>query len=445
MSRLHYIVIALCLPIGLLAQSSYTLQQAIDHAVDNSYAAQQAELDVTISEEQKKETLGIGLPQVSATVGYQNFIDLPVSLVPAEFFGGQPGDFAELQFGTDHTANATITANQLVFDGSYIIALKSSEFYLEMTRDLAKRTEIDIIDQVTRAYYLALAATENMLILQDNVTNTEVMLQDMQLMFDNGFVEKTDVDQIQLMLSNVTMAYDNAVNQVIFTENLLKFQMGVPLEEEVTLTDDLYMLIDEIDYDLALQEFSPSDHIDFEVVANNEYAMELLYKLEKMKYLPSLGAYFQHQQNSFSNSFDFFDNKWFPTNVWGVNINVPIFSGFSRNARVSRAELEWNKATLMKEQVEESLRLQADQTRNDFMFARSNYDTQLQNLELARNIKETTYIKYQEGQASSLDLAQAENQVLQTETTYIQSIIQLINAKADLDKSLNNYETQQED
>lgn len=445
MNRFLHIVVAVFLFGFSAAQdNSFTLNQAVDYALEHSYSMILADDDVTISVQQKRETTAMGLPQINGSVAYQNFIDLPVNLVPAEFFGGQPGEFAELVFGTEQTASAGIVANQLIFDGSYIIALQTSAFYLETVRDMKEKTAIEVEDAVTRAYYLALAAKENERILLESKLTTEQMLFEMEQMYENGFVESTDVDQVRLMFSNVNNSYENAQRYLVLSENLLKFQMGMTLTEQISLSDSLSVFINEIYAEPVVQEFQPDLHIDYVLATNNEHAKVLLLKLEKMKYLPSVGAFFSHTQNAYANGFEFFDTKWYPTNVWGLNVSVPIFSGFMRSARVQKAEIELHKAQTMVEQVSEGLALQSIQAQSDYTFAKDNFETQQENLDLSQNIKNITYIKYQEGEATSLDVAQAENQHLQTQSTYIQAVVQLLQAKADLNKSFNNYTSNEE-
>lgn len=424
------------------AQQAFSLKEAQDYALTNSYMAKDADMEITKAQKKKNETTAIGLPQINGSVSYQNYLEAPVQLVPAEFFGGDEGEFQEVQFVTDQSARAGITANQLIFDGSYIVALQASKTFLEISKNSKIKTEIEIKDAITQAYGMVLVAERNEKILAENKKNLEQTLFETGELYKNGFAEEQDVDQLKLLVANIANQYNNAKRQVDIAYNLLKFQMGIDITNDITLTEELDNLIGfSGDASILSKQFDYTTHIDYRIMENQERADVLLLRNEKMAYAPRLSAFYTYEQNSFANEFNFLgsDAQWFPSSYFGVSLNVPIFSSLSRHNRVQQAKIDLNQTRLQKIQVEQSLKMQAETAKSDYSFALDQYKTEKENLDLALRIKTKTEIKYNEGLSSSLELTQAQNQYLQTQGNYINSIFQLISAKSKLDKALNNY------
>ena len=419
----------------------FTLKQAQDYAIQNNYNVKNADLDLQNARKKVKETTAIGLPQVGGSLGYQNFVKQPVQLIPAEFAGGTPGEFEEIIFGTEQNASLDITANQLIFDGSYIVALQASKTFVLMSENQMKKTEIDIMESVAQAYYTVVVAEENAKLLKQSLTNLETTLKETEALYKNGFAEETAVDQLKLTKANIENNIENAERQVLIAKNLLKYQMGIKLAEEIELTENSEALLTFKSNEAFLtKEFNASGHIDYKIASTNVELLNLSLKNEKAKYLPTLGGYFTYQQNSFSNQFDFLgEAEWYPTQVWGLSLNVPIFTSFMRRSIVQQAQIDLEKGMNQQVQVEEGLKLQVQTARSDYAFSLKNFDNEKANLDLATKIYKNTEIKYKEGVASSFDLNQSNNQLLTTQGNYISAMLQLMNSKAALDKALNNY------
>ncbi|MBR9830822.1 TolC family protein [bacterium] len=436
-----------CLFATAIAQDStqtfqFTLKQAQDYAVLNSYQTRSATLDVEKSEKKVWETTAIGLPQISASAGYTYNIKLPVQLVPGDAFpGGQPGTFQELTFGTEQSMSAAINVNQLIFDGSYIVGLQAAKVYKEISINDQAKSAIEIKDIVTQAYGGVLVAERNKSILKENLSNIDKIVSDNKALYENGFVAEQDYDQLQLLRSQTKSAYDNAERQVQISKNLLKFSMGIEIANTIELTESLDEIVNEVDAEgLASSTFNIESHIDYRIIENQEKASLLLVKQEKSAFLPRLSATYSFQENSFSNEFNFFsDAPWFNAQYVGLNLSVPIFSSGMRLAKVKQAQLDFEKVTLAKKQVSENLKMGLITSRSDYTYALDQYNSQKANMELANRIFTKEQIKYQEGISSSLELTQANNQLLSTQGDYLNSILQLISAKSKLDKALNNY------
>lgn len=439
-------LLPLFLFLGLLAQSqegsfSFSLAEAQQYAIEHSYQSQTANKEVEKSKRKVKETISTGLPQINASGSYQNFLELPRQLVPAEFFGGNEGEFAEVVFGTEQQMGIDITATQLLFDGSYFVGLQASKVYLELTKNDQQKSETEIKKMVTQAYGNVLVTEKNVDILENNVKNLEENVVETQALYENGFVEEQDKDQLELLLANAKNAHEQAKRQIQISRNQLKFILGIDITESIQLTQSLEEIAEENQsQDYLNQAFDVSNHIDYKVINTQEKATELLWKQQKSTYLPKLNAFFSYQQNSYSNEFNFFDDsRWFPTEVVGLNLSMPIFSSFGRNHRVQQAKIDYEKVNIAKKQVEQQLLIQAENAKSEYTFALNQFATSKSNLDLAQRIYDKTKIKYDEGVSSSLELTQANNQLLETQGNFINAALQLINAKANLDQALNTY------
>jgi outer membrane protein len=416
-----------------------SLKQAIDHALEKNYQIMNARADANIANRQVWEITASGLPQISGSVAYQYFLDIPVSLVPAEFFGeGQPGEFIEIPFGTEQNITASVTVSQLIFDGSYIVGLQAARIYRELARQNYIRSEMEVKSTVTETYYLNLSVIENLQIIRDNLRNLERTLYETQRLFEQGFTDAINVDQLKLTVSNLRNRINALERQKSITANLLKFQTGINMQQEIELTDNLGQLLQNISLEhMDIKQFDPQRHIDFKIMQSQQIMQKMTLRREWSFYLPNLSASYTRQEHAYRNQFNFFDSDhpWFPTSVVGVQLNIPIFSSGLRRSRVQQARLELEKAINNTNMVEQSLMLQLNEANSQIQTSIDNYNSERENLNLARRILERTTIMHREGLASSLELTQASDQLLITQTNYINAMFELLNARNKLDRA----------
>lgn len=454
--KLQLIIQALLaiLPLSEIVAAGFSLKQAQDHAIKNSYLVKNALADREIARKTIWETTAMGLPQVSGAVNYQNMVDVPTMLLPdfltpvvvgvnKGLFGLDPiapvpeTEFFPVQFGARHNADWGITATQLVFSGEYIVGLQASRIFYGLSEKALVRTQHEIMESVAKSYYLVLVAEESYKILQEMVVNTAAIRREMEAMLEVGFIEDTDVDQMLLMEASLQNTMNNLSTQVEIAQRLLKFQMGVNLSDPVELTDNLsdVLNIDEV-MQIMLKDFQPSSNIDYQLMQSQEDLAEMNLRRYNSSYLPSVAAFATYSKSAMRNKFDIFDTDqdWFPTTIVGVSINIPVFSSGMRMAQASKARLELEKARTVKTQVSEGLRLNYQQALLSLKTAHDNYLTEKKNLELSEKIYNKTTIKYREGVASSLELTQVQNQLLTTQTNYFRAMVDMLNAKAELEK-----------
>jgi len=419
---------------------SFTLQQAQEYAIKNNLNVRNATIDVDIAQKVIWENTAMGLPQLDGTVGYTNNLSLATTLIPAEFFGGDPGTFQEVKFGTQHNSTASITANQLIFNGPYIVALQAAKIYKKVSEQTLERTENDVREMVAQNYYLALLAGETIEVLKENQQNLEKILLESKELYKIGFVEEIDVDQLQVNLTMVKNGVRSMERQLEISLNLLKYQMGVNLEAEIILSENLGDIMESINPELVLMEdFKVNNHIDFRLLNTQEQLAFLDLKRTKAESWPTLTAFYTNKRTALRNEFNFFDfeEKWFPSSMVGVSLNIPIFASGMRYSQISQRKLTWEKTKNTKKNTVRGLALENQQAKYDFANALEKYHSERKNLEIARKVFDKTAIKYKEGVSSSLDLTQVNNQYLQTQTNYVTALVELLNAKIRLDKSLN--------
>lgn len=423
-------------------KTSFSLKEAKDYAAENSYFSKSAMMDVQKAEQRVKEVTGMGLPQINASASYNYFLEIPVQLAPASSFNpAAPDDeFLEFQFGLPSNMKAGITASQLLFDGSYLVGLKASKTYRELVQAQKAKTDAEIARDVTKAYGMVLASDENAQLIGENEKQLQKMVDEAEAMYNAGFMEEKDVDQLRLLLLNTQNLKLQTENQKKVATDMLKFTMGMPIKSEITLTEKLDDIKNPFaDKDANLNsKLNVENHVDYRAATVNLRAQELTLSNEKMGNYPKLYGNFVYEGNSFGNDFNHFssDGKWFPTAILGVQLNVPIFAGGARHNKIQQAKVGLEQANLRLEQTEQGLFLDMASKKSAYETAIYKMENSTKNLELADKINKQTQIKYSEGMSSSVELTQTENQYLQSQMNYIMAVIEVIQAKADLDYAL---------
>ncbi len=419
---------------------SFTLQQAITYALENNYTAINANRDIAASKQKKWETTATGLPQINAALDYQNNFELQKSLIPAEFFGGNPGEFKEVAFGTKHTMNVRTTLSQLIFDGSYIVALQASKTYLKFYENAKQKTNAEIKEMVVNSYGNVLLATESIVILQKNKAILEKTLSDTKETFKNGLIEEENVEQLQITLSTINSNLNNTQRLSEIAIKMLKITLGIDINDTLELTDKLDVLTaNNLDLALSQKEFNVTNNVNYLMATNLQEQRQLEYKLQKSKALPTLSTSVNFGYNAFGNQFEFFtkNQRWLNYSNLGVNLNVPIFSSLGRSAKTQQAKIALDQAKTQLTETEQKLKLQYASAKSEYEFSIEEYVTSKTNLSLAERIEKKQQIKFTEGLSSSFDFSEAQRQLYAAQQNYLQSMINIINKKAALEKITN--------
>ena len=424
------------------AQKNYnfSLEQAIAHALTNNYSAINAGRDIDASKEKKWETTAAGLPQINAGLDYTNNFVLQKSVVPAEFFGGNPGEYAAVAFGTKHSMGARANLSQLIFDGSYIVALQASKTYLKYYTNAKQKTDIEIKEAVINAYGNVLLAEESIAILKKNKATLEKTFSDTKATFKNGLIEEESVEQLQITLTSINSTLNYNIRLADLAYKMLKITLGMDIKDVLQLSDKLDNLtVSNLDMAFPKNEFAVSDNVNYQMGLNFQEQRELELKLQKSKALPSLSANLNFGYTAFKNEFQFFnqDQNWFNYSNVGVSLNVPIFSSLARSSRTQQAKIALDQAKTQLTETEQKLKLQYAAAKSDYEFSIEEYATAKTNLNLAERIEKKQQIKFTEGLSSSFDYNDAQRQLYSAQQKYLQSMVDVINKKATLEKIIN--------
>lgn len=441
--------------------SVFTLQTAIDYAMEHNYDVQKAELEVLKAKKKVWETTAMGLPQVNATFDANYMLKVPEQLEQfssiGDFFipiydifyaGGlidQPtyegivNGLSEGSVSTDDIrwgATLDISVSQLIFSGAYIVGLQASKTYQNFSKYMEQQSVVDLKEMVTNAYANVLIAEESKSVLQDILETTNNSIKEMEAMLEEGFVENTDVDQRRLTAATIETNLKNIELQSKVAKEMLKLSMGMDLKNPIKLEDDLntVMTINNVTNANGLV-FDVTQNVNYQLLESQEKLAELDVKLSKSEFLPTIAAYYNHQENFNDNAF-----LLTPPDIVGVNLTIPIFTSWSRMAVKQQKEIALEQTRLDKAKATNGLNIQYRNNLNGYYTARNTYENNKSNMELAKKIYEKTQLKYKEGVSTSFDLSQAQGQYLQAQSAYFQSTMELISAKSALDKLLHQYE-----
>ena len=419
---------------------SVSLEEAVAFGEQNNRTIQNANLEVQKAYKQKWSAIAIGLPQINANANYQNFIELPTSLIPAQFFGGNEGNFAEVQFGTPQTMDAGVTVQQLIFDGSYLVGLEASRVFLAISENILEKTQLEIRKNIVNTYSSVLLARENIQFLENNHKNLTNTLEELNQLFRNGFEEEESVEQLRLTLSGVETQLRYAKNLERITLNMLKLLIGFPTQSPLLLSDTLEKLTDASLFSLQIsKDISLSNNVDIKMAENNLLSETLLYKYERSKSLPRLSAFLNGNYTGNSETFSFTQSnqKWFGAALFGINLQVPIFSSLQRSANSQKAKIAVSQAEKSLTETQERITIEVQAAENEYQLAVENYFTSKENLALAKRIEEKNQTKYFEGVASSFELREAQLQLYSAQNNYIKAIQNVIQKKLALETLLN--------
>jgi len=419
-----------------IAKHEFSVQQAIDYARKNNLQVKNALLNVQIQEQTNRDLTSAALPQISASGSYTYNAKLPVSLVPAEFFGGQPGTFKEIAFGLKHNATGGLQLNQLLFDGQVFVALQARESVLKFQQKNVEVTEEMIKANIYKIYYQLVVSKQQIELLDANIDRFQKLLKDTRIIYENGFAEKLDVDKVNVALTNLQTEKIKALNQIGNGYLGLKLLMGMPVREELVLTDRL-------SYDQIKDDLLDTGGFDYPVRKDYQYA-ELGIKLNefnirryKLSRYPTLNLNSYYNKNAQRTSFDLFDKgNWFNILAVTLNLNVPIFTGFSTKAKIQKAKLELEQSVNQRDYLKISIDNDIQVAKNNFRSAISTLDFQKKNMELGESVFQQTKKKYEAGTGSQTEINTSQTDLKTAQTNYITALYDAIIAKVDFLKAI---------
>jgi len=442
--------------------ATFTLEQCIEYALVNSINAQNAIIDQQIASAKVKETVGLGLPQVSGNVslahnprlqrffttytGTTGFLG-DLSTVP----NIRVGDIVSAQnfFQLKNSGVASVTINQLVFSGSYLVGLQASQAYKDLSYKTATQTKEQIVQQVTKAYYSILINKERIELFTNNISRLDSLLKSTTALNKNGFVEAIDVDRIKVSYNNLRSEQNKFLNINELGLELLKFQMNYPMDQPITVTGNIQDVKIDVNQASYTDGWDYKMRSDYKVLEANKRLQELNIKNQYAGALPTISAFGNFGYNTQSGDFGglfttnsgISDNgligpdRWYNYSQLGVSMNVPIFTGFQRHYKIQQEKLTLKKIDNGFRSLKQGIDLETKQASISFENAITSLTAQMENMDLASNVSRITKIKYEQGVGSNLEVVDAENSLRQAQTNYYSALFDAMIAKVDLDKA----------
>jgi outer membrane protein len=417
---------------------SFTLDEAIAYALANSFEVKNAYIEIADADQLIKENKATGMPQISGSLGYSYSFKLPETVVPAGLFTGMPieGEFEKLPaFGAKNRLTASIDASFLAFDYSYLTALKAARTAKNMAFSQKEQVEVTVKNKVREAYLPSLILEETRNTLQKNIANLEKLFFETKELYKAGFVEQLDVDRLELSLANLKTEINNIDRQKDLIYNVLKFSMNFPADQQIAVSDDINRLLIDVEPRDLNGKVNYSTRAEYRVVQQSQILQDLNVSYIKSTYYPNLVTFAQYQQTGQSGKI-FQDNLWTDLGVVGLSVNVPLYSGGAKKAKLQRAKLDLEKSNNQMRSLERAIWMEVGNARVAYKNAVQRVTDQQKNLDLAQKIYNTTQIKYKEGVGSSLEITQAEQALFQSQQNVIQAKYELLLSKVDLDKAL---------
>lgn len=468
--KLALVVIALIASTRAQAQqqigTSFTLEQCIEYALTNSVNAQNAIIDQEIASAKVRETTGLGLPQISGNVSLQHneqlrrffglYNDNPA---PGQFSffpitpGAVKGDVLAQQspFQLKSSGDAGISISQLLFSGNYLVGLKASKAYKDLSFKTTSQTREQIVAQVSKAYYSVLINVERVNLFGSNIARLDSLLKSTTALNKNGFAESIDVDRIRVSYNNLKAEHDNILRLNELGIELLKFQMSYPMDQPLTVVGKIEDLSVETDAATYRVGWDYKSRIDYKILEANHRLQKLNLKNQYAGALPTISGFanlgYFTQSNDISGLFTtnskandnaqtgIGPDKWYGYSLFGMTLNMNVFTGFQRQNRIQQEKLTLQKIENGFRSLEQGIDLQIKQASIGFENAIISLTAQKENMELASNVARVTKIKYEQGVGSNLEVVDAENSLRQAQTNYYSALFDAMIAKVDLDKA----------
>lgn len=419
--------------LGLKAQSdssySFTLLEAQNYAIENYFASKNAELDIEAAQKKIWETTAIGLPQVSVSSDYQHIPNPPT----IDFqMGPNPEDIASFPSAPEHNITYGATVSQLIFSGEYIVGLQAAKVYRSLSEENYEKIKIDLKENIAGTYFTILVLEANTSVLEKTLANLKENLSQTQKTFEAGLIDDSEVDQLQLTVKRTESDLATLNNQVEYMRRLFKYQLGLSIEDEIVLNEELDALIDQNIISETNYNFNLDENIEYNLLQTNEELQKLNLDRYKSTYLPTIAGFY-----SYSDQTD--EAGLMPTinHVIGVSASWSIFQSGQRNAQVSQAKIELVKAQNIKSQEAERLKLTAQQATFDYQTALQKYNNEKMNFELSEKVLDKTNERFKHGVVSSLEQSIVNTQFLGAQISFASAIQELLTAKIALDKAYN--------
>ena len=413
----------------------FSLDQCVEFAQKNNVQVKNSLLAIEVQAQINREIAAAALPNITSSTGVVNYTTIPTSLLPAQIFGGAAGTFIPVQFGTKYNANYGINLQQLLFDGQVFIALQARATSMILQKQNSALTQEAIKANIYKIYYQLSASKTQLNILDANISRLGALAHDAEIMYKNGFAEKLDVDKVIVQLNNLETEKIKANNSVAIGYMGLKMLMGMPVKDSLVLTDVINekSLTNDI---LTESDFKYDIRKDFQYLSTAKKMNEFNVKRYQLSNLPTIALGGSYSKNAQRSKFDLFEGgNWFTTSLVSLNISLPIFNGFSTDARIKRTKIELKQTENQIESLKNSIDNEITQAKLNYISSTATVKFQKSNMELAEKVYQQTKKKFEAGMGSNTEISASQADLVSAQNNYMNALYSALIAKVDLLKA----------
>jgi outer membrane protein len=418
------------------AINNFSAKQTVEYGLKNAVQVKNALLDVLVQEQSNRDVTSAAYPRINATGTFNDYLNIPTSLLPGEFFGGAPGTFIPVKFGTKYSSSAGVAFSQILFDGQVFVGLQARKTSIDFRKKAAEVTQENITANIYKVYYQLVVSKTQVELLDANINRLQKLDHDTREIYKNGFAEKLDVDKLTVQIANLETEKMKVLNNITYGYNGLKVLIGMPFKDSLVLTDSLSD--EQIKTDvLAVSEYKYNERKDFQLLELNSKLNAYNIKRYKLSQIPTLNFNANYSKQAQRSKFDFFKGgDWFTTSYIGLNLSIPIFNGFSTRAKIAQSKLELQQTQNQMEGLKLTIDNEVEAGKNNFRVATATMDNQKKNMALAELVYDQTKKKYEIGTGSATEINTAQVDLQTAQSNYISSLYDAIIAKVDLLKAL---------
>ena len=414
---------------------AFKLDDCIVYAQKNNVQVKNALLAIESQKQTNREIAAAALPTINTSLGGTDYIKIPTSLLPGQIFGQAAGTFIPVQFGTKFNANYGANIQQLLFDGQVFIALQARSTSMQLQVNNAALTEEGIKANIYKIYYQLSASKTQLNILDANIERLNKLAHDAEIMYQNGFAEKLDVDKVSVQLNNLQTEKLKATNSVAIGYMGLKMLMGMPVKDSLVLTDVIneQNLTGDV---LVENDFQYAIRKDFQYLNTVKKMNQFNVKRYQLSNLPTVSMSGAYSKNAQRSKFDFFESgNWFATSLVSLNINLPIFNGFATDARIKRTKIELKQVENQIEALKNNIDNEITQAKLNYMSSVATVQFQKKNMTLAETVYAQTKKKFETGTGSNTEISAAQADLVSAQNNYMNALYSALIAKVDLLKA----------
>jgi outer membrane protein len=408
-------------------KNEFSVKQTVDYGLKNAVQVKNALIDIKNQEEVNREITSQALPQIKAAGAWTDYLNIPLTPIPGALLGQAAGTFVEVPFTTKFTSSGSVTLNQTLFDGQVFVGLKARATAIDFYKKQAEVTEDQIKANIYKIYYQLIVGQKQLASVQSNIDNLDKQLHDTREIYKNGFAEKLDVDKLTVQLNNLQTQKQVVENQLAAGNTGLKFLINMPQKEELTLTDTLSE--DELKANILEENYNYNDRKDVQLLTLNAKLQGYNVKRYQMNMLPTLSGTASYSKTAYGSQFDFINSYWYTASYIGLNLSVPIFEGFFRQAKIQEAKYALEEANNNLEHTKQSIDNDVTQSRINMKSALATIDNQKQNIQLAESVFNSTTLKYAQGLGSNQEIYDAQTQLQVAQNNYYSALYDAIIAK----------------